>query len=50
MRWALFFSVALSPDPITFVLGVAMLTIGKQLQATKVGHAVLHGGVRSDPR
>jgi linoleoyl-CoA desaturase len=35
--------VALSPDPITFALGVAMVTIGKQLQATEVGHAVLHG-------
>ena len=41
--WAGRALVALSPEPITFLLGVTTLAIGKQLQATEVGHTVLHG-------
>jgi linoleoyl-CoA desaturase len=33
---------ALAPDPITFALGVTTMAIGKQLQATEVGHTILH--------
>jgi fatty acid desaturase len=32
-----------SPEPVTFLLGVAALWIHKQLQATEVGHTALHG-------
>ena len=32
-----------SPEPISFLTGVGLLWIHKQLQATEVGHTVLHG-------
>lgn len=32
-----------SPEPITFLLGVAALWVHKQLQSTEIGHTVLHG-------
>jgi linoleoyl-CoA desaturase len=32
-----------SPEPITFVAGVLALWVHKQLQATEIGHTVLHG-------
>jgi len=35
--------IHLSPDPITFVLGVGALWIHKQLQSTEIGHTALHG-------
>lgn len=35
--------IFLSPDPITFSLGVAALWVHKQLQSTEVGHTALHG-------
>ena len=35
--------VALSPGPLSFLAGTLTLAIGKQLQATEVGHTVLHG-------
>ena len=33
----------LGPGPVTFVAGVAFLWLHKQLQATEIGHTVLHG-------
>ncbi|MBX3187712.1 MAG: acyl-CoA desaturase [Labilithrix sp.] len=35
--------IHVSPEPITFFLGVGALWIHKQLQATEVGHTALHG-------
>ena len=35
--------IHVSPEPITFGAGVVALWIHKQLQATEVGHTVLHG-------
>jgi NADPH-dependent stearoyl-CoA 9-desaturase len=35
--------IHLSPEPITFLLGVGALWIHKQLQATEIGHTALHG-------
>jgi linoleoyl-CoA desaturase len=35
--------VAFSPGPLSFLAGVTVLAAGKQLQATEVGHTVLHG-------
>jgi NADPH-dependent stearoyl-CoA 9-desaturase len=32
-----------SPEPITFALGVGALFLHKQLQASEIGHAALHG-------
>jgi linoleoyl-CoA desaturase len=32
-----------SPEPVTFALGVVALWVHKQLQATEIGHTVLHG-------
>jgi fatty acid desaturase len=32
-----------SPEPVTFFLGVGLLWIHKQLQATEIGHSALHG-------
>jgi fatty acid desaturase len=35
--------IFLSPDPVTFSLGVAALWVHKQLQSTEIGHTALHG-------
>jgi linoleoyl-CoA desaturase len=35
--------IHVSPEPITFFLGVGALWIHKQLQATEIGHTSLHG-------
>jgi NADPH-dependent stearoyl-CoA 9-desaturase len=35
--------IHLSPEPITFCLGVGALWIHKQLQSTEIGHTALHG-------
>ncbi len=35
--------IFLSPDPVTFSLGVVALWVHKQLQSTEVGHTALHG-------
>src|SRR5688572_21586671 len=35
--------IHVSPEPITFGLGVVALWLHKQLQATEVGHTTLHG-------
>ncbi len=35
--------IAFTPGPIGFVLGVGALFVHKQLQATEIGHTVLHG-------
>src|SRR5258705_7505803 len=35
--------IHVSPEPITFFLGVGALWIHKQLQATEIGHTALHG-------
>jgi NADPH-dependent stearoyl-CoA 9-desaturase len=35
--------IMLSPEPITFALGVGALWLHKQLQATEIGHTALHG-------
>jgi linoleoyl-CoA desaturase len=35
--------IHVSPEPITFTLGVCSLWLHKQLQATEVGHTALHG-------
>lgn len=35
--------IHVSPEPVTFVLGVGALWIHKQLQATEIGHTALHG-------
>jgi linoleoyl-CoA desaturase len=32
-----------SPEPVSFLVGVAALWIHKQLQATEIGHTALHG-------
>ena len=35
--------ILLSPEPVTFVLGVGALWVHKQLQSTEIGHTALHG-------
>ena len=35
--------IHVSPEPVTFFLGVGALWIHKQLQATEIGHTALHG-------
>src|SRR5262249_12307587 len=35
--------IHVSPEPVTFLLGVGALWIHKQLQATEIGHTALHG-------
>ena len=35
--------IHLSPEPITFSVGVLSLWVHKQLQATEIGHTALHG-------
>jgi fatty acid desaturase len=35
--------IHVSPEPISFLLGVGALWIHKQLQATEIGHTALHG-------
>jgi linoleoyl-CoA desaturase len=35
--------ILLSPEPITFLLGVGALWVHKQLQSTEIGHTALHG-------
>lgn len=35
--------IHISPEPVTFFLGVGALWLHKQLQATEVGHTSLHG-------
>jgi linoleoyl-CoA desaturase len=35
--------ICLSPEPVTFLLGVAALWVHKQLQSTEIGHTALHG-------
>jgi linoleoyl-CoA desaturase len=35
--------IHISPEPITFTLGVGALWVHKQLQATEIGHTALHG-------
>lgn len=35
--------IHVSPEPITFTLGVLSLWLHKQLQATEIGHTALHG-------
>lgn len=35
--------IHVSPEPVTFTLGVLALFVHKQLQATEIGHTVLHG-------
>lgn len=35
--------IHVSPEPVTFFLGVASLWVHKQLQATEIGHTALHG-------
>ena len=35
--------IHVSPEPVTFFLGVGALWLNKQLEATEVGHTTLHG-------
>src|SRR5262249_47596678 len=35
--------IHMSPEPISFLLGVGALWVHKQLQATEIGHTALHG-------
>jgi len=35
--------IHVSPEPITFLLGVGALFVHKQLEAAEIGHTVLHG-------
>ena len=35
--------IHVSPEPVTFLLGVGALWVHKQLQATEIGHTALHG-------
>jgi len=35
--------LAISPGPVTFLVGVIALWVHKQLQATEIGHTALHG-------
>jgi linoleoyl-CoA desaturase len=35
--------IHLSPEPVTFLLGVGALWVHKQLQSTEIGHTALHG-------
>lgn len=35
--------IHVSPEPITFLLGVGALFLHKQIEATEIGHTVLHG-------
>jgi fatty acid desaturase len=35
--------IFVSPEPVTFTMGVAALWLHKQLQATEIGHTALHG-------
>src|ERR1700722_12435804 len=35
--------IVLSPEPVTFLLGVGALWVHKQLQSTEIGHTALHG-------
>ncbi len=35
--------IHVSPEPVTFALGVSALWLHKQLQATEIGHTALHG-------
>jgi linoleoyl-CoA desaturase len=35
--------IHVSPDPVTFAMGVAALWVHKQLQAAEIGHSALHG-------
>jgi NADPH-dependent stearoyl-CoA 9-desaturase len=35
--------IHVSPEPVTFLLGVTALWLHKQLQATEIGHTSLHG-------
>ncbi|HEX3770054.1 MAG TPA: acyl-CoA desaturase [Polyangiaceae bacterium] len=35
--------IMLSPEPVTFLLGVGALWVHKQLQSTEIGHTALHG-------
>ena len=35
--------IHVSPEPVTFTLGVGALWLHKQLQATEIGHTALHG-------
>jgi NADPH-dependent stearoyl-CoA 9-desaturase len=35
--------IFLSPEPVTFALGVVALWVHKQLQSTEIGHTALHG-------
>ena len=35
--------ILLSPEPVTFLLGVGSLWVHKQLQSIEIGHTVLHG-------
>lgn len=35
--------IHVSPEPVTFTLGVVALFVHKQLQAAEIGHTVLHG-------
>ena len=35
--------IHVSPEPITFMLGVGCLFLHKQIQATEIGHTALHG-------
>jgi linoleoyl-CoA desaturase len=35
--------IHLSPEPVSFLLGVGALWIHKQLQSTEIGHTALHG-------
>jgi linoleoyl-CoA desaturase len=35
--------IMLSPEPVTFFLGVGALWVHKQLQSTEIGHTALHG-------
>ena len=35
--------IHVSPEPVTFSLGVGALWLHKQLQATEIGHTALHG-------
>jgi linoleoyl-CoA desaturase len=35
--------ILLSPEPVTFLLGVGALWVHKQLQSTEIGHTALHG-------
>jgi linoleoyl-CoA desaturase len=43
LEWTGRLLIPLSPDPVSFLVGVGALWLHKQLEATEIGHPALHG-------